>query len=273
MTAQTPAGTTVRTVRVGRRRLRASAPFRVLRAPAGSLRESVDLTAVHPLERAEVQAYWDYHARRFELLRDTIVRHTAATARILDVGPNLQTALLRRVLPNATIDTMGFAHPLVPPREHEVHRELDLNHAVWDASGDARYDLVALAEVIEHLHVPGELVLRYLATWLRPGGVLVVQTPNAVALHKRLRMLVGISPFEPIRVARENPGHVHEYTVPELDEAARRAGLHPAGAISANYFGGHTALSRAYAGLGRILPPTFRHGITVWYARPVTGEP
>jgi SAM-dependent methyltransferase len=155
----------------------------------------------------------------------------------------------------------------VPPRDGEVHRELDLNDAV-NEGGDGRYDVVVMAEVIEHLLLPAGLVFRSLAGWLRPGGVLVVQTPNAVALHKRLRMLVGISPFEPIRQSRDNPGHFHEFTLPELDDAARTAGLEPAGAITANYFGAPTAPGRAYASLGKVLPRALRHGITAWYRRP-----
>jgi trans-aconitate methyltransferase len=227
------------------------------------MRSDADLTGA---ERKEAEAYGRYHARRFALLCDVVAEAAGAgAARILDVGPNLQTALLRERLPAARVDTLGFAHPLVPPRSHERHVELDLNDAARDAfEGDERYDLVVLAEVIEHLLVPPELVLGYLAGRLRPGGTLVVQTPNAVALHKRLRMLAGISPFEPIRLSHENPGHVHEFTLPELDAAARRAGLEPTGAITANYFGE----SRAYAALGRVVPPSLRHGITARYRRP-----
>jgi hypothetical protein len=233
----------------------------------------MDLEGLSPEQREEARAYKRYHERRFALLCETVTRLVPGpAARILDVGPNLQTAMLRRTLPSARVDTMGFAHPAVPPRESETHIELDLNDAVRDGSarGEAHYDLVVLAEVIEHLQVPGELVLAYFGGRLRPAGVLLVQTPNAVALHKRLRMLVGISPFEPIRLARDNPGHVHEYTLAELDAAARRAGLSPAGAITANYFGGRTRPARAYAALGRVLPPSLRHGITAWYERTST---
>jgi hypothetical protein len=85
-------------------------------------------------------------------------------------------------------------------------------------------------------------------------------------------MLVGISPFEPIRLARDNPGHFHEFTFSELDDAARSAALQPAGVITANYFGEPTIPGRAYAALGKILPPSLRHGITAWYKRPVVSR-
>jgi trans-aconitate methyltransferase len=232
---------------------------------------NLDLAQLAPGERDEVQAYRRYHARRFAVLCETVATLVPpSSARILDVGPNLQTALLRESLPHVRVDTMGYAHPLVPPRERELHIELDLNEAAGNARdpSDQRYDVVVLAEVIEHLHVPPELVLGYLASWLQPAGTLLVQTPNAVALHKRLRMLVGFNPSEPIRMSRQNPGHFHEYTLSELDSAAQRAGLRASGAITANYFGELTVLGRAYAVLGHVLPPSLRHGITAWYRRP-----
>lgn len=229
-----------------------------------------DVFALPPRERAEVEAYRRYHARRFAVLCDEVARAAGRPgARILDVGPNLQTALLRERLPAARVDTLGFAHPLVPPREGERHVEIDLNDAARGVGerGEERHDAVVLAEVIEHLHAPAEDVLGYLSSWLRPGGTLVLQTPNAVALHKRLRMLAGVNPFEPIRRSRANPGHFHEFTLRELDAAARRAGLDPAGVIAANYFGERTPGARAYRALGRVLPPSLRHGITACYRR------
>jgi SAM-dependent methyltransferase len=160
------------------------------------------------------------------------------------------------------VDTLGFADPPFPPREGERHIEADLNSPAGD--GDASYDLVVAAEVIEHLHTSPVTVLRQLATWARPGGRLLLQTPNAVALHKRLRMLAGRNPIEPIRVDAANPGHFHEYTLGDLRDAARGAGLAVGGWRTANYFGSN----RAYAALGRVLPPSLRHGITIWLQRP-----
>lgn len=224
-------------------------------------------------ERAEVATYWSYHRRRYSILLEDVLPRLDAVcgrppARVLDVGPNLQTGLLRRARPAAVIDTLGFAHPFFPPRPGERHIELDLNdvRSPGAPSGDGSYDVVLMAEVIEHLHTAASLVLGHLAEWLNEKGVLIVQTPNAVALHKRLRMLAGHNPYEPIRESRENPGHFHEYTVPELVAEARPAGLSPVRWSTANYFGGSGA-SRLYAALGPLLPASLRHGMTLWLRR------
>jgi len=78
------------------------------------------------------------------------------------------------------------------------------------------YDLIVFAEVIEHLYTAPERVLRFLHSLLAPGGALILQTPNAAALRKRLKLLAGRNPYERIRPDRSNPGHFREYTVAEL---------------------------------------------------------
>src|SRR3954462_1875290 len=137
--------------------------------------------------------YRAYHARRYATLLE--VARSLGGPRVLNVGPMFETEMLRDAGMHA--DTLGFAHPLFPPRDGERHVELDLNAPGRD--GDGSYDLVVMAEVIEHLPTSPVAVLRHVASWLRPGGALLIQTPNAVALHKRLRMLAGRTPLEPIR--------------------------------------------------------------------------
>jgi SAM-dependent methyltransferase len=51
--------------------------------------------------------------------------------------------------------------------------------------GSARLDLITMFHVIEHVSSPRDVVDR-LAGWLRPGGVLAVETPNIDSLDARL---------------------------------------------------------------------------------------
>jgi SAM-dependent methyltransferase len=190
-------------------------------------------------------------------------------SRILDVGAVFEAELLRAYLPDVRVDTLGFENARFPPRDGERHVEFDLNEArdrsAWPDAGE--HDLAVMCEVIEHLHAPPESVLACLARAVRPGGVLLLQTTNAVALHKRLRMLIGRSPFEPIRDSVANPGHFHEYTALELVSVARRAGWEPLSVKTANYFRPAGGFGRLYGVVGRTLPPGLRHGITVCLER------
>jgi hypothetical protein len=219
---------------------------------------------------AESRAYVDYHAVRYgrllEAVQDAAWRTTAGgPLQMLDVGPNVQTALLRQAHPGATVDTLGFAHPAVPPREHERHVRFDLNDSpdpgAWPLL-DRRYDVIVVAEVVEHLHVPPHTVLSFLREQLRAPGFVILQTPNAAALHKRLTLLRGRNPVEAPRASRENPGHLHEYTIAELGEQVNAAGLTVQWLRAENYFGSGRGAA-AYRAAGRLMPATWRHGVTL----------
>lgn len=184
-----------------------------------------------------------------------------APNRILVVGPSYESVLLRETFPEATVNTLGWHDDRFPLREGERHTEFDLNGT--DYPQLERHEVVVCAEVIEHLHVAPVPVLRFLATALEPGGHLILQTPNATALPKRLRMLLGQNPYDPIREERGNPGHFHEHTVGELREAVEAAGLETTRWLTKNYFDHGSRKNKAYRAFGRVLPRTLREGITV----------
>lgn len=79
-----------------------------------------------------------------------------------------------------------------------------------------RFDAVTASHVIEHVHDPLGL-LRECARVCKPGGRVVVVTPNVESLgHRRLgASWIGLDP----------PRHLHLFSCPTLRMAAERAGL------------------------------------------------
>jgi hypothetical protein len=219
---------------------------------------------------AESREYVNYHAARYARLLDAVqdlVQGSAGRAplHILDVGPNIQTALLRDLHPGVVVDTLGFDHPAAPPSGRARHIDFDLNQTPdrtrWPEI-ERRYDVIVLAEVLEHLYVPARAVLSCLAEHVRRPGFIVLQTPNAAALHKRLELLRGQNPVEAPRLSRENPGHLHEYTLGELGDQVHGGGLAVEWLRAENYFGSGPAAG-AYRTAGRLLPRSWRHGVTL----------
>jgi Methyltransferase domain len=201
-------------------------------------------------------AYLRTHRQRYAVLLELV--RELSPERILVVGPSHESTLLREVAP---VDTLGWADERFPRVGDERHVHHDLNdpsHPALDA-----YDTIVCAEVIEHLYVAAVPVLRFLAGGLTSKGRLVLQTPNATALPKRLRMLLGYNPYDPIREEAGNPGHFHEYTVGELSEAVEAAGLTVERILTANYFDHGSRKNRAFRALEPLLPGTLREGITV----------
>ncbi len=180
------------------------------------------------------------------------------------MGIAYQTALFRAMWPDLVVDTLGFGDVRFAPRPTERHFHVDLNETAGVEVVDGGHDLVVLAEVIEHLYTAAPTVLAFLRRFLRTGGTLLLQTPNAVALPRRLKMLAGRNPTEPIRPDRFDPGHFHEYTVGELTAAARAAGFDVGRTDLANYFANGGAVRRRYNELvAPLLPGSLRDGITM----------
>jgi hypothetical protein len=223
-------------------------------------------------------AYLDVHSRRYAVLlgavRECVAELPAreGPVRVLDVGPALQTVLIRRALGDATVDTLGFRNPLAEPREGERHFDLDLNRLADPGPRPdvPQHDVVVLAEVMEHLAAPPLRIFDAIAGWIVPGGGLVVQTPNALALHKRIRALAGRSPLGEagdVRAGSHSQAHFREYTLDELAELAEASGLEMMSSSVANHFRHEGAVRRAYDRITEALPAGTRQGITAYLRR------
>lgn len=204
----------------------------------------------------------------------------AGDGRVLDVGLSPFTELLRRRL-GRPIDTLGLeASSNAPDSNEGRHFRFDLNALAdpltWRPELP-RYGLIVFAEVLEHLHTSPFLPLAFFRERLLDGGILVVQTPNAGSLGKRIKLLGGINPYEMIREDQNNPGHFREYTVGELRALAARADFAVVELDRRFYFDaryadhdedGAAGTSRPWLGrlknvVYSVLPPFLREGITL----------
>ena len=88
---------------------------------------------------------------------------------------------------------------------------------------DGAFDAVVAAEVIEHV-VDTDHLLGEIARVLRPGGALIVTTPNLASLENRLRLLLGRYPMW-MDVGVNGAGHLRYYTPRMLRHQLARHGL------------------------------------------------
>ena len=193
-----------------------------------------DISAV----RNYVQGYGYamYHARRYVELLVLLRGYVESDTAVLDIGPGTLTGLIRRDF-GRPVDTLGFCADESTPEGRSFSFDLnDAQHEERWRTDLPAYDLIVMAEVIEHLHTAPRLVLLFLRTLLKPGGVLIVQTPNAASLHKRVKLLFGLNPYEMIREDSSNPGHFREYTRRELFCVAKEAGFGVEGWRAHDYF-------------------------------------
>ncbi len=146
----------------------------------------------------------------------------------LDIGGG-QFALLSRQL----LGFEGFSGDVVDTARQDLAAEglglmqIDLFRGEWEAAGP--FDLITLCEVIEHIPKPPYLVLRDLKTLLKPGGVLLMTTPNGYRIRNLLYMVANRQVLGVYRYPEraEGLGHQHEYTLWQMEWQLREAGLEP----------------------------------------------
>lgn len=191
--------------------------------------------------------YLNFHWDRFTYLTREVIRLAAlhnypnSPVTIMDIGPHFQTTLIREALgPSAIIHTLGWENvkEVVPPGTVNKHFLFDLNDSPFqDRWIDCpQHDIVVMAEVFEHLYTAPEYFLGFIRKLLKPGGHLLIGTPNAVSLSRRIGMLKGRNPFERIRVTLHNPGHFREYTVNELQDYAHKTGFSVESHLLADFY-------------------------------------
>lgn len=111
-------------------------------------------------------------------------------------------------------------------REREIaFQSCDLLHD--DLEQRNFFSAVVMCEVIEHMPVPPHIVLEKIFTWIEPGGVLLLTTPNLYRLRNVIRLAAGMRVFDTFRIPERGSGigHPLEYSREHLHWHIERAGF------------------------------------------------
>ena len=85
--------------------------------------------------------------------------------------------------------------------------------------GDNSFDLVIFTEILEHLYISPIDVLENIKGIVKPGGYLLVTTPNVMNLENKVKFLFNINIYQDIYRYCYNPRyslHYREYTKKDL---------------------------------------------------------
>jgi SAM-dependent methyltransferase len=170
--------------------------------------------------------YLRYRSRYEECVRRFAQIAPSDPVDILDVGGG-QLALVCAKLWNDRGAVSDLPGPHLTFMAENGVKTIEWNLLKADAPFADRFDFVFFSEVIEHLPVPGHIVLERLRKVLRPGGVVICTTPNLYRLRNLVYMALGHPIFDHFRYPEDESalGHVLEYSRAHLDWQFRKAGF------------------------------------------------
>lgn len=190
-----------------------------------STRPSAESERQQQFTWARGEQFADYNAVLGYYQVQSCLEHARGSSLLdLPCGDGLLTAMFtkrfkRVVGVDASASHLASARRRLPGVE--FHEAL-----IEDLRLEERFDTVAMLNVLEHVENPVH-VLRCAASFLAPGGVLIVHVPNALAVNRRIAVLMGtltdceeLSPFD-IQVA----GHRRSYSLATLKADIEAAGL------------------------------------------------
>ncbi len=177
---------------------------------------------------------WVQHPTNFGLIEvGTVARYLPEAGVLLDIGtgkgivPRFAQTLGARVV---SVDSLGAAGGSAIENVRQAGIEGHFCDILREPLPleDAAADCVFFGDVIEHLlHSPKSALLE-IRRVLKPGGVCIATTPNAMRLTVRLRVAAGFSNWGRIDEYFDgdfHAGHHHEYTIEEFRGVFTRTGF------------------------------------------------
>jgi len=160
-------------------------------------------------------------------------------------------------------------------------REFDFAEHGYDlASVDGGYDVVLCMGVIEHIPSSPRPLLATLDRLVRPGGLLVIDTPNFAHLYNRQKFARGETVLADIAAQYDTElpfeGHHREYTIPELVWMLRRIGHERISVEAFNYSSyalGALTSRDALNHWNMVRDPAMREYLMTVSEKPETGAP
>jgi tetratricopeptide (TPR) repeat protein len=118
---------------------------------------------------------------------------------------------------------------------------------------EASFDVVVVAEVLERANCDPMLILQQINRVLKPGGLLLIATPNIASGRSVARLLRGDNPYvfgQYLHPAGSAKGHAREYTPAELERVVAAAGFASRQLRTRNHRHDESGVLRQLLGLG-----------------------
>ena len=168
--------------------------------------------------------YLNSHCERFIYINNFIEKlyYNKKDVRILDYGSH--TGMLGVILKRMDFNVSCCDLEEVIDKYNDNYRINDIKYKYIQPNSKLPYeynsfDLVIFTEVLEHLYESPINVLENIQNIIKPGGHLLVTTPNVMNLENKIKFLFNINIYQDIYRYCYNPRyslHYREYTKKDL---------------------------------------------------------
>jgi SAM-dependent methyltransferase len=189
-------------------------------------------------DKAQAERYlYDFWERAQVVLEWMDVLSARGVRTVLELGshPFLLTLLLKRHFGFELRLANFFGHPEENGRKVHVvegsgeRHELGFDHFNLEQDPfpyeDGSLDAVIFSEIVEHLLVSVDWPLDHIHRVLRPGGHVIVTTPNVARLGNLVQLFKGRNIYDAYSPYGPYGRHNREYTMPEVVGALERHGF------------------------------------------------
>lgn len=223
--------------------------------PDGFTREKIldTLTAVSVDNSARGELYGYAFADCERFLHTLALIPTEASGKLIEIGANpyFTTLLVRRFRPRLAMSLVNYfgagvtfgQQKLVFPGFDGVEETIDLpfqNINIEESTlpfADGEFDYMLFCEVLEHLTADPVRALLELKRVIKPGGSLILTTPNAARLESVLALLEGRNVYDQYSGYGPYGRHNREYTRHELHTLLTHCGFDAEVFYTANVHG------------------------------------
>ncbi|GEM_PF-1176760 len=173
-------------------------------------------------EIAEVshRGYYPEKARFIKEYLDTNIRRLKKNvrSRILDIACN-DGVLTHSYLKYGEVIGVDINKRAIAATKKKGIKAFCMDISELSESYNESFDVIIAGDIIEHIF-DSDAFLMHINRLLKPGGSLLLTTPNVASFPRRILLLLGINPYLEYSVelpSREyNVGHVRYYTAADL---------------------------------------------------------
>jgi SAM-dependent methyltransferase len=172
--------------------------------------------------------YFNFHCRRFDYLLDKLEKFYAPGKKFLDIGSFQGFMMLGAKLAGYDvfgIDLLKYVEAMAP-----LSRKYNFDNRAGDLRdplpfADATFDLILFSEVLEHFDFHPLSFFKEIKRILKPGGRIIITTPNLCRLNNCLSLIFNQSINWDIKENYHENIHRREFTKSEIDWLLAEAGL------------------------------------------------